>query len=106
MQSIIGAWSNDPSDLKRVLGKRSPFERVRSDTLRDISKYLGRFREIFAQCKRNGFAYGRGEKYSLELGNDLSRALTSGACHAGHTADAAAVPAKVSAQADQAVPAP
>lgn len=49
----------------------------RSDTLRDISKYLGRFREIFAQCKRNGFAYGRGEKYSLELGNDLSRALTS-----------------------------
>ena len=39
--------------------------------------YLGRFREIFAQGKRNGYAYGRGEKYALELGNDLSRALTS-----------------------------
>lgn len=53
-------------------------ERVRaSEALRDVSRYLGRFREIFAQGKRNGYAYGRGEKYSLELGNDLSRALTS-----------------------------
>ena len=27
--------------------------------------------------KKNGYAYGRGETYSLELGNDLSRAITS-----------------------------
>ena len=33
-------------------------------TLRDISKYPGRFREIIAQGRRNGYAYGRGEKYS------------------------------------------
>jgi len=78
VQSIIGAWSSDPADLKRTPVNEEILERVRrSNTLRDISKYLGRFREIFAQCKRNGFAYGRGEKYSLELGNDLSRALTS-----------------------------
>lgn len=38
---------------------------------------MGRFREIFAQGKRNGYAYGRGEKYSLELGCNISRALTS-----------------------------
>ena len=49
----------------------------KSDVLKNISKYLGRFREIFAQGKRSSYAYGRGEKYSLELGNDLSRALTS-----------------------------
>ena len=49
----------------------------KSPVLRDVAKYLGRFREIFAQGKRNGYAYGRGEKYSLELGRDLSRALTS-----------------------------
>lgn len=48
-----------------------------STALRDISKYLGRFREMLAQKKQNGYAYGRGEKYSLELGGDLSRALTS-----------------------------
>lgn len=45
--------------------------------LKDISKYLVRFREIFAQAKKNSYAYGRGETYSLELGNNLSRALTS-----------------------------
>lgn len=78
VQSIIGAWSDDPADLKRTPANEAILARVRqSNTLRDISKYLGRFREIFAQCKRNGFAYGRGEKYSLELGNDLSCALTS-----------------------------
>ena len=49
----------------------------KSQVLRDISRYLGRFREIFAQGKRNGYSYGRGEKYALELGRDLSRALTS-----------------------------
>ena len=78
VQSIIGAWSSEPGNLQRTPVNEALLERVRrSDTLRNISKYLGRFREIFAQGKRNGFAYGRGEKYSLELGNDLSRALTS-----------------------------
>lgn len=32
---------------------------------------------IFNVLTPNGFTYGRGEKYSLELGSDLSRALTS-----------------------------
>ena len=78
VQSIIGAWSDEPGDLKRTPANLALLERVRaSEALRDVSRYLGRFREIFAQGKRNGYAYGRGEKYSLELGNDLSRALTS-----------------------------
>lgn len=78
VQNIIGAWSDEPGDLKRTPVNLALLERVRaSEALRDVSRYLGRFREIFAQGKRNGYAYGRGEKYSLELGNDLSRALTS-----------------------------
>lgn len=78
VQSIIGAWSNEPGNLQRTPENKALLERVRaSHILRDIAKYLGRFREIFAQGKRNGYAYGRGEKYSLELGNDISCALTS-----------------------------
>lgn len=78
VQSIIGAWSNEPGNLQRTPENKALLERVRaSDILRDIAKYLGRFREIFAQGKRNGYTHGRGEKYSLELGSDLSRALTS-----------------------------
>ena len=77
-QNIIAAWGDDSGNLKRDAVNTALLETVRKSTvLKDVSKYLGRFREIFAQGKRNGFAYGRGEKYSLELGNDLSRALTS-----------------------------
>ena len=78
VQNIIGAWSNEPGKLEKNEVNTGLLDLVRkSDILKDISKYLGRFREIFAQGKRNGYAYGRGEKYSLELGCNLSRALTS-----------------------------
>ena len=78
VQSIIGAWSDEPSNMRRTPENLALLEKVRQSTaLKDISKYLGRFREIFAQAKKNSYAYGRGETYSLELGNNLSRALTS-----------------------------
>ena len=78
VQNIIGAWSDEPGKLEKNEINAGLLDLVRqSDVLKQISKYLGRFREIFAQGKRNSYAYGRGEKYSLELGNNLSRALTS-----------------------------
>ena len=78
VQNIIGAWSDEPGKLEKNEVNTGLLDLVRkSQVLKDISRYLGRFREIFAQGKRNGYAYGRGEKYSLELGNNLSRALTS-----------------------------
>ena len=78
VRNIIGAWSDDPGNLERNEANADLLALVRkSQVLRDIAKYLGRFREIFAQGKRNGYSYGRGEKYALELGRDLSRALTS-----------------------------
>ena len=78
VRNIIGAWSDEPGNLERNEANAELLALVRkSQVLRDISRYLGRFREIFAQGKRNGYSYGRGEKYALELGRDLSRALTS-----------------------------
>lgn len=75
---ILAAWSDDSMNMEKSAVNGQLLAQVRkSDTLRDISRYLGRFREIFAQGKRNSYALGRGEKYSLELGNDLSRALSS-----------------------------
>lgn len=76
--NILASWSDEPGNLTRCPMNTELLRRVRqSQSLVDISRYLGRFREIFAQGKKNGYAYGRGEKYSLELGNDLSKALTS-----------------------------
>lgn len=78
VQSIIGAWSDEPMNMCRTPENLALLEKVRqSPVLRDVSKYLGRFRELLAQTKKNSYAYGRGETYSLELGNNLSRALTS-----------------------------
>jgi len=78
MQCIIGAWSNEPANVSRNQVNMDLLNKVRkSKTLLDITKYLGRFREILAQGKKNGYAYGRGENYSIELGNNISRAITS-----------------------------
>ena len=78
VKAIIGAWSDDPGNMEHSEANTALLAHVRENTnLKAIAQYLGRFREIFAQGKKNGYAYGRGEKYSLELGNNLTRALTS-----------------------------
>ena len=77
VQTILGAWSDDGT-MEKNAANTELLQKVRhSPALLDISKHLGRFREIFVQGKRNGYAYGRGETYALELGNDLSRAIGS-----------------------------
>ena len=78
VQSILAAWGDDSGNMERSEVNRELLETVRkSDTLKAVARHLGRLREILTQAKKNGYAYGRGEKYSLELGNNLSRALTS-----------------------------
>lgn len=78
VQSIVAAWGDDPGRMEKSDVNMQLLSLVRkSDVLKDVAKYLGRFREIFAQGKRNAYTYGRGEKYSLELGRDLTRAISS-----------------------------
>ena len=78
VQTILGAWGDDAGTMEKNAVNTELLQKVRQNpTLLEVSKHLGRFREIFAQGKRNGYAYGRGETYALELGNDLSRAIGS-----------------------------
>lgn len=52
VQGIIGAWSSEPGNLQRTPENLALLKRVQeSAALRDISKYLGRFREMLAQKK-------------------------------------------------------
>ena len=75
---IISAWGDGSANMERNEVNAALLAHVRENpNLKAIARYLGRFREMFRRGKRNGYAYGRGEKYSLELGNDLSRVLTS-----------------------------
>ncbi len=78
VQNIIGAWSDAPGNMDRSEPNLELLNMVRQNQqLQEISKYLGRFRELFAKSKKNAYTYGRGENYSLELGNALSRVITS-----------------------------
>lgn len=78
VQSIITAWGDDPGNMECCEQNAALLEFVRqNDELKNIAKYLGRFREIFAQSKRNAYAYGRGETYALELGNNLTCTISS-----------------------------
>lgn len=78
VQSILAVWSGDARNMDQTEYDMLLLELVEeSNMLKDVAKYLGRFREIFAQSKRNSYAYGRGETYALELGNNLTRIISS-----------------------------
>lgn len=48
-QEIIGAWSDDPANMSRCAVNAELLERVRQHPqLREVARYLGRFREILA----------------------------------------------------------
>ena len=49
----------------------------RNKVLMETARYLGRLKELIQGKRKSGYAYGRGEKYSVELGGDINRALGS-----------------------------
>jgi uncharacterized protein with von Willebrand factor type A (vWA) domain len=74
----LTAWGNDDGTCVKTPVNTELLEKVKSSkTLTDITKYLGRYREMLSQLRKNSFAFGRGEKYDVEYGNSISRALTS-----------------------------
>ncbi|MCI8539595.1 MAG: hypothetical protein HFF18_13220 [Oscillospiraceae bacterium] len=78
--AVIAAWGMgaDSSGPEQVKADLELMERVRqSETLMEAARYLGRFRELIASRRKNGYAYGCGETYSIELGGDINRALGS-----------------------------
>lgn len=76
-QDIIRPWGDDPSREVPMEQNRELVERVRKNTvLLEIARYLGRMKEMIRQKRMNGFSYGRGEKYGLELGNDFGRLIS------------------------------
>lgn len=58
VQSIVSAWGDDPGSMEKSEVNTKLLAHVReSSVLQAVAKYLGRFREIFAQSKRNSYAY-------------------------------------------------
>ena len=77
-QSIVLSWGAETGDTEVLPENRELVQRVRkNEMLRNIARYLGRLKEVMRQRRKNSFAFGRGEKYSLEMGNDLKSVISS-----------------------------
>ena len=75
--SIIQAWGVDLKEPKQAFN-RDLVEHVKnSSKLLEIAKILGKYKEIIADKRKNGFAYGLGEKYDITYGNDINSCLSS-----------------------------
>lgn len=80
ISDLTSAWGHGPGQG----GKLDPdsvaalSSRVKNSAkLSGITKLLGRYKRILEKQARSGYAYGRGEKYDIELGNRLDRLITS-----------------------------
>jgi uncharacterized protein with von Willebrand factor type A (vWA) domain len=79
VSDILACWGDEAGNpMGKTPANQDLLDKVRGNkNLLDIAKYLGRFREILTALRKNSYAYGRGEKYSIELGRDLQRVITS-----------------------------
>jgi len=75
---IMTAWGTDAGEMKCTPVNKDLLQRVkRNEELLRIARSLGKYREIIADKRKNGYAYGRGEKYDLTYGNDINNCLSS-----------------------------
>jgi uncharacterized protein with von Willebrand factor type A (vWA) domain len=75
---IMTAWGTDSGEMKNTPANKELLEHVKkSEELLRIARSLGKYREFIIDKRKNGFAYGRGEKYDLTLGNDINSCLSS-----------------------------
>ena len=77
-KNVLLSWGDDAGDMQRnPLNKEILKRTAASHKLRYIVSFLGRYKEMLNSKRLAGYAYGRGEKYDLEYGNNISKALTS-----------------------------
>lgn len=78
IQSAVLAWGDGSSDMKKNPINTEILKRTAASyKLRYIAKFLGRYKEMLNAKRLAGYTYGRGEKYDIEYGNNLTKALTS-----------------------------
>ncbi len=78
INSAVMAWGNgDSSVQKNPLNMEILKRTAASSKLKYIAQFLGRYKEMLNSKRLAGYTYGRGEKYDIEYGNNINRALTS-----------------------------
>lgn len=75
---IMTAWGTDSGEMKNIPVNKELIAHVKnSEELLRIARSLGKYKELITDKRKNGFAYGRGEKYDLTTGNDINNCLSS-----------------------------
>lgn len=76
--TILSAWGDGSGEMKHTPANKELLNHVKnSEELQKIAGMLGQYREIITDKRKNSFAYGRGEKYDLDTGNDITNCLSS-----------------------------
>lgn len=75
---IMRAWGDESGEMRYTAENKELLQYVKSsEELRKIARMLGKYREIVADKRKNSYAFGRGEKYDLASGNDITNCLSS-----------------------------
>ena len=71
-------WGSDEHDSENKMKNNSELQKKlqENDYLRDITRQLGRMKEVLSSLRKNAYAHGRGEKFSLTRGRDLRNLLS------------------------------
>ena len=79
MRSVQQCWSASSTEnsVHNAAHDRELLERVRNNAmLLGITRQLGRMKEMLSDLRKNDYAHGRGEKYSITRGRDLKNLLS------------------------------
>lgn len=79
MRSVQQCWGvgGTENPAYKATHDRALLERVKSNTmLLGITRQLGRMKEMLSELRKNDYAHGRGEKYSITRGRDLKNLLS------------------------------
>lgn len=77
VNTVMTAWGTENGTMQNNAPNRELLAHVRnSKELLAVAKTLGRYKDIIADKRKNGFTYGLGEKYDLTFGNDITNCLS------------------------------
>lgn len=76
LKDILNSWGNGKASVHSAVINRELIQTVHDNNrLKEISRYLGRLKEMLRLRRKNGFTYGRGEPFTIVRGNSLEEVL-------------------------------
>lgn len=69
--------TGDGTGKKKAQQNKELLQKLKDNTyLQDVTRQLGRMKEVLSVLQKNAYAHGRGEKFSLTRGRDLQNLLS------------------------------